>query len=123
MRASSSVSRLLWKRYLPDQHSPQTHAQGKSNPETRNIHSQKTLCRMKTDPLTQLQRAARTRPPRGEVETTTGLIRVRVDVQMETPRRWIAHVFGQPYNVVGETRKEAIRTALRMASVKPVSKK
>lgn len=55
---------------------------------------------------------------RGPVGTTTGMIRVKVDVQQETEDSWLARVQGSaPICYRGQTRKEAIRLALKGASV------
>jgi len=55
---------------------------------------------------------------RGPIETTTGMIRVKVLVQQERENRWIAKVQGSsPLSHSGQTRKEAIRLALKGASV------
>jgi len=57
---------------------------------------------------------------RGLVETTTGMIRVKVYVQQDTEDRWIAKVSGSsPISYAGQTRKEAIRLALEGASIPP----
>jgi len=56
---------------------------------------------------------------RGPVETTTGMIRVKVYVQQDTEDRWIAKVHGSsPISYAGQTRKEAIQLALKGASVR-----
>lgn len=55
---------------------------------------------------------------RGPVETTTGLIRVKVYVQQESDDYWVAKVHGSsPICYAGQTRKEAIQLALKGASV------
>ena len=55
---------------------------------------------------------------RGPVETTTGMIRVKVDVQQESDDYWVAQVQGSaPKCYAGRTRKEAIRLALKGASI------
>lgn len=57
---------------------------------------------------------------RGPVETTTGMIRVKVDVQQETEDSWFARVQGTgPKCHCGRTRKDAIQLALKGASVPP----
>jgi hypothetical protein len=57
---------------------------------------------------------------RGPVETTTGMIRVKVDVQQESDDYWVARVQGSaPKCYAGQTRKEAIRLALNGASIPP----
>lgn len=57
---------------------------------------------------------------RGPVETTTGMVRVKVYVQQETEDHWVAKVHGSsPISYAGQTRKEAIRLALKGASVPP----
>jgi len=57
---------------------------------------------------------------RGPVETTTGMIRVKVDVQQESDDYWVARVQGgAPKCYAGQTRKEAIRLALKGASILP----
>lgn len=57
---------------------------------------------------------------RGPVETTTGMIRVNVEVQQESDDYWIARVRGSaPKCYAGQTRKEAIRRALKGASILP----
>lgn len=59
---------------------------------------------------------------RGPVETTTGMIRVKVDVQQESDDYWVARVQGSaPKCYAGQTRKEAIRLALKGASIPPNS--
>jgi hypothetical protein len=57
---------------------------------------------------------------RSPVETTTGMIRVKVDVQQESDDYWVARVQGSaPKSYAGRTRKEAIRLALKGASIPP----
>lgn len=57
---------------------------------------------------------------RGPVETATGMVRVNVYVQQETEDYWIAKIHGSyPISYAGKTRKEAIRLALKGASVPP----
>lgn len=57
---------------------------------------------------------------RSPIETTTGMIRVKVYVQQDKEDRWIAKVHGSsPISYAGQTRKEAIQLALKGASITP----
>lgn len=71
----------------------------------------------KVDPLRPLEFMQQ--PRRGPLETTTGMIRVKVEVQQEREGLWYARVPIYSELVwTGRTRKEAIQFALKAANAK-----